>query len=1818
MGEKNSGIKTLLLFLLIVVGVASALPALQVAIPSDQTPRPVPLLPGQSATLLPSGQWLLLGGQGENAPVSTASLQDARTGVVTPLKTGMLSARAWHSATLLPSGLVLVIGGVGADGSVVPAAEIFDPNSVTSGFTVPGFLPRAHHTATLLTGGTVLVAGGVGSDGAPLALAQQWDSRARSALVLQAELRSERRDHTATLLPDGTVLLWGGTDARGDAIPYADLYYPDSQSFSIATVASDSLPDLNVPFLEASLPADGATNVAPNTLIALRFSKPLRVGSLNHTSVRLSGPSGAVLAKIVPSEAGMLCFVTPNAPLQAGAVYTLSLRGATDTHNLSLVSKDVTFTVAGQAARSAPETGSTTQSSTAAPPPLIAPDGVTALSGQVLRLDGTPLAHVSLSVGIHKAMSDRTGRFLLQNIEDGYRTLLIEGSTANRAGVSYGLYEVAVSITAKQTNILPYKIWMTALDTVHEVHIPSPTTSETVVTTPLIPGLELHIPPQTVIRDYHGNAVTKVGITQIPVDRPPFPLPKGIKIPLYFTIQPGDAILEVSGDGTSIKGARLVYPNTSQASAGVRTKFWKYGPANGEGWYVYGFGTVTADRTQVVQNPATPVWSFTPAMLQQPDTAPPAGPNPNSPNPGDPVNASTGLFVYRHTDSYLPDAIPINVARTYRQADATSRAFGIGSALSYDIFLVGDTSQYSYLDLVMPDGARYYYYRTSPGTQYNNAVFTHTTTPTIFYGSTISYECTKVLCLDGLWILRLKNGTVLTFPDVINFGATPLISMQDHYGNLLTISRPTSSNISQITSPNGRWVQFTYDSCNRIQQITDDIGRSTTYTYDNSNCSLGHLQTVTDPDVGVTTYCWFGSTCPTISARSQNVSTSYYPASGDVGRLSGSRSAVPDLSVVVIPGCATNTELLTITDARGITFLQNTYDGNCRLQIQTLQNTGTFNFQYVLNSNGNVTQTQITDPNKNVSVYNFGTPQLFPDGFYTGGYLQSAVLAEGSPVQQQYTLGYGTSGSNPGNFLQSMTDSLSRVTNYTYDALGNLASVTNLAGTSNPSVTSLTYEPTFSRVTSITDALGQATTVAYNDSIYQTLVTDASGHQWTMLQNPSGQVVSLQDPAQNAWQFFYSGADLSGVEDPAGNAATYVYDGAGRMRSATDPLGETSSFTYDGLNDLLAITDPLGEVTKYSYNANQYLTNITDPKNTSNPTQFLYNNMDQVYQRTDALGNSDYYQYDLNGNVTCHTDRKGQISVYSYDGVNRPTSAGYGAASCTATTFQNNIAYTYDGGNRLTQVADTLAGTISRHYDGLDDLTYESTPQGTINYQFDAGHRRSNMTVTGQTKVVYGYDGGNHVNNITQGSNTVNITYDSVGRRSSLKLPNGVTVGYSYDSDSHINAIGYQNGSTTLGNVSYQYDSLGRRSQVAGTYARSNLPAALSAAVYNTANEISTWAGTTVAYDLNGNLQNDGTNTYSWDLRNQLSAISGGSTASFQYDGLGRRIGKTVSSTGTTFLYDYQNVIQELSGTTPTANLLPGLNIDENFLRTDSSGAGNFLVDGLGSTLALTNSSGTVTTQYTYDPYGTTTSIGPSSTNSFQYTGRENDGTGAYYYRGRYLKPGFERFLSEDPAGFGGGTNLFAYALDDPANLVDPFGAKPSPCKAMPPFFPPFFPPRMNPQNPGFRPPSYPTPSNPTPSWPETPNPTGPAPYAPNVPTVNEPLGASEPELFTADSPGLLGGGAGAATIPVWLAPLIGFAIVFSPQSTAAGCADVVCPPPPAPPSGPIQWPTYTRPPLFFPQPNNPNMPTMGVPPPPPPATPPGPPEGNPEGDRCD
>ena len=363
-----------------------------------------------------------------------------------------------------------------------------------------------------------------------------------------------------------------------------------------------------------------------------------------------------------------------------------------------------------------------------------------------------------------------------------------------------------------------------------------------------------------------------------------------------------------------------------------------------------------------------------------------------------------------------------------------------------------------------------------------------------------------------------------------------------------------------------------------------------------------------------------------------------------------------------------------------------------------------------------------------------------------------------------------------------------------------------------------------------------------------------------------------------------------------------------------------------------------------------------------------------------------------------------------------------------------------DATDRDTTLTDSAAGAIDWTYNVLDRVTQEVTPQGIVTYTYDAISQRLTMRANAQPPVTYGYDANSQLSHVTQGTLSATLTHDALGQRTQLRRSNGVTTTYNYDPASRLFGITHAKGTTTLEQLTHGFDPADNKTQATQLIQTATaLPPTVTAA-YNAVNAQIQFNSGTLGYDPNGNLTTDGTNTYVWDARDRLVSLSGGTSATFSYDALDRRIAKTINGATSTFQYDGADMVTE-SGAS-NASYLSTLNIDEPIVRQTSTGNEYYHTNDLGSTVALSNDAGTVTTTYTYGPFGATT-INGISTNPFQFTGRENDGAGLYYYRARYYSPSHSRFLSEDPLEFDGGdANLYAYVFNNPTNFVDPTGEK--------------------------------------------------------------------------------------------------------------------------------------------------------------------------------
>ncbi len=826
------------------------------------------------------------------------------------------------------------------------------------------------------------------------------------------------------------------------------------------------------------------------------------------------------------------------------------------------------------------------------------------------------------------------------------------------------------------------------------------------------------------------------------------------------------------------------------------------------------------------------------------------------------------------------------------------------------------------------------------------------------------------------------RGAVLTAA-----GGNHLLRFKD--GTTWTFGTPigTIAFLTAQADRNGNTLTITRDSQGLATRITEPSGRALFFTYD----ALGQITSVTDPLGRTVTYTYTGLLLTTVTDPAGGVTRYTYDAQN---------------------------RMTSITDPRGITFITNEYDANGRVVRQTQADGGVWQFAYTVTA-GTVSQTVVTDPRGNPTTYRFNGHQ----------YLLSQTDALGQTTT--YSRDPAT------NLLLATTNALGRVTRFTYDAAGNVTSVTDPAG----NVRTFTYEPTFNRVTSITDPLGNISRFQYDPANANLLnITDPLGNATQLAYNTFGQPLSTTDALGNVTQFTYNAqGDLATIADPLGNATTRTYDQMSRLVQQTDPRGKQTAFDYDPLNRLLSIVDALGGTTAFTYDPNGNLLTVTDAR--GNTITHQYDTMDWLNRRADQLGASETFSYDGVGNLLNTTDRKGQTARFTYDAMNRRTQSTF-ADGAIAT-------FTYGLVGRLTQADDTADPhrPIMLAYDALDRLASESTSLGTVVYAYDALGRRTQMIVSGQPPVIYTYDAASRLRTITQAPlNPVDVQYDAMNRRTLLTLPNGVSTEYQYDAASRLTALIYRNALGPLGDLTYQYDSAGNRIGVGGSFARTLLPDPVPSATYDAANRQLAFGGKTMSFDGNSNLasitEGGAPTTFTWDSRDRLAALGGEATGTFAYDATGRRARREIDGELRQYQYDGLDVIRErVAGV--EATYLRTLGVDEALCRFEPGGPVYYLADALSGTVALADTAGTLSTAYTYAPFGSTLATGTPTSNVLQFTRRENEGHDLYFYRARYYSPALGRFISEDPARFIGGMNFYAYGLNNPVLRNDPLGLAP-------------------------------------------------------------------------------------------------------------------------------------------------------------------------------
>ncbi len=516
--------------------------------------------------------------------------------------------------------------------------------------------------------------------------------------------------------------------------------------------------------------------------------------------------------------------------------------------------------------------------------------------------------------------------------------------------------------------------------------------------------------------------------------------------------------------------------------------------------------------------------------------------------------------------------------------------------------------------------------------------------------------------------------------------------------------------------------------------------------------------------------------------------------------------------------------------------------------------------------------------------------------------------------------------------------------------------------------------------------------------------------------------------------------------------ATHAWTPDGKEASVTDADGNKTAYAYDGFDRLAQTTYPAvtlpGQVDVLDFESFAYDANgnaVSHRLRGGGSVTSVFDALNRMTGRTvpayggQAAAVTTTTAYDLAGRETAVSDTLGNVIASAYDAAGRRASTTQTIPGLTGT---KTVSYQYDAASNRTRLTWPDGYYVGYTFDALNRMSSAAENGATTlaTYSYDPLSRRTGLAYGNGTTVAAAYSAAGDLTSLvhdllgTADDATTTLTYTpahQLGRESvsnpawDRSPPTAATVAYVPNG---------LNQYTTVGGASFVHDAQGNlTSDGARTFAYDAENRLLTATVAGTT--------TTYAYDPRGRRTAKLTPTVGgprWG-----TAIWG----AFPWTA-------ALAGPGTTFFLDSgDDEIAELdpSGTV-TRRYVPGPAIDEPIaMVTAATGAREYLhANHQGSIVATSDDTGALAEgPLTYDAYGAcyagaTNTPCAASGIPYRFTGRRYDPeTGLYYYRARYYDPTIGRFLQTDPVGYGDDLDWYTYVGNDPANLMDAMGTGP-------------------------------------------------------------------------------------------------------------------------------------------------------------------------------
>jgi RHS repeat-associated protein len=801
-------------------------------------------------------------------------------------------------------------------------------------------------------------------------------------------------------------------------------------------------------------------------------------------------------------------------------------------------------------------------------------------------------------------------------------------------------------------------------------------------------------------------------------------------------------------------------------------------------------------------------------------------------------------------------------------------------------------------------------------------------------------------------------------------GAGYLSSLTDPGGNRVRLYHSAAGLLDSLADPRGKLHRFAYDSLGRLQRDDDPSGGSKT---------LARVETDTSTTVSVTT--------------GLNRTTTYRVIQVPTGTVRREVTAPTGLTTVTTRDSAGT--LTTTPDGTTIRVAQGA-DPRWGLLAPVVDSAKVrlpSGLTAVTKSGRRAT---LADPADPLSL------TALTDSTIVNGQLFRSVY-DGATRRWTATSPGGRQGfttlDSLGRVRVVRTPGLDSVT-YRYDARGRLDQVQT-----GGRVTTYTYDPS-GRLATATDALGRTDSLFYDGADRLTRQVLPGGRAMQFAYDSSGNLTSLIPPNRPAHEFGSTALDQDSVYAPpslsTGTWATeYRYnldrqltqllrpDGVtiglaynattGRPSTLTFDRG-TVGFSYGSTTGLLSgVTAPGGLTLAYAYDGVLPKT-VTWAGAVAGSVGVSYNSDFRIISQTVNGANLQNFTYDADGLLTAAgalgIKRHALHGMVERDSINTTltTVTGYdpkGALASLATTnngaplFQTG--YVRDSLSRITELTESVAGApsavIAFSYDSAGRL-FDVRRDGVLTaaYEYDLNGNRSRLTTPGgivtptyddqdrltsygTTTYTYG-DNGELKTKVEPGVGTTTYTYDALGNLTAVTLPDGTAVGYLIDGQNH--RIGKTVNGTRVQGFLYQ----NQLSPVAELNASNQV---VSRFVYGTRANVPD-------YLVKGGVTYRLVTDHLGSVRLVVNTADGTVAQRIDYDEFGRI----------------------------TQNTAPG-----------------------------------------FQPFGFAGGLLDEQTALVRFGARDYD-------------PATGRWTAKDPLGFGGSsTNLYEYVFNDPVNLIDPNGLDP-------------------------------------------------------------------------------------------------------------------------------------------------------------------------------